>query len=81
MHLIKGMTVETAMRYIKVRKEIEIIIDRIHTLGDLISMDKDTALIGQRIKSDAILILRCLDICFIHITPEDLKELDISRYK
>ena len=79
MHLIKGMTVETAKRYVKVRKEIEIIIDRIHTFGELVSMDKDTALIGQRIESDAILILRCLDICFIHFTPEDLKELDISR--
>ncbi len=73
--LIKGMTIETARRYIKVRKELEIIINRIHNFGELICLDKETEQIGSRIKTDSILILRMLDINFVIFTPFDLNRI------
>ncbi|MCP3923429.1 MAG: hypothetical protein GY714_12695 [Desulfobacterales bacterium] len=74
--LIKGMTVEAAKRYFKVRKELDLIINRIHTFGELISMDKDTEQIGSRIKSDSVLILRMLDVHFVYLTDIDFNGLE-----
>ncbi len=70
------MTVEAAKRYFKVRKELDLIINRIHTFGELISMNKDTEQIGNRIKADSVLILRMLDVHFVYLTDIDFSGLE-----
>ena len=84
--MIHGMTIETVKRYIKTKERIEIIIDRIHTIADLMSMLRHVedasinhitaAWIGDRIKTDALTILDHLDNDFAFIRNEDIEELD-----
>ncbi len=84
--MIHGMTIETARRYITAKERIEIIVDRIHTIGDLMSMLKHAedasinhltaAWIGNRIKTDALMILNHLDNDFAYIRSEDIEEFE-----
>lgn len=79
------MTPETAKRYVKVRQDIEILVDRIHAIGNLMSLLKDAngavidhltaAWIGSRIKTDVLMILSLLDD-FAYIQLDEVKEID-----
>ncbi len=86
LRLIHGMHKETAKRYFQVREEIEIIVDRVHTIGDLMSLLRHAdcatinhltaSWIGTRLKKDILKILNHLDNDFVYITRDDLEKFD-----
>ena len=77
-----GMNKEIAGKYIKVRNQIETLVDEIHAIADLMSLLNQAdpvainhitaAWIGNKIKADALQILTHLDNDFIDLGPEDL---------
>lgn len=85
--MIKGMDIDTARRYIKVMKEIQKIVDKIHALADMMGMIYETeekgieikpatiGYFGKTIAIDVLRIIEQLDEHFVSST-EVMLELE-----